>query len=87
MYDQEDLDRGYIDVADRRKKMHRYDICTLSIGIARAVEGEIESHWEAAEIAAEMKAFAKREARSSFAVDRRKRDAKVRNLTGWSSSI
>ena len=73
LYDQEDLDRGYIEVPDRQKTLHRYKLCSLSIGIAMNIEREISSHWEASEIASEMKAFAKREARSSYAVDRRKR--------------
>ena len=72
LYDQEDLDRGYIEVPDRQKRMHRYGLCTLSIGIATNVEREIVSHWEASEIASEMKSFAKREQKSSYAVDRRK---------------
>ena len=71
LYDQQDLDRGHIEVPDRRKRMHRYDLCTLSIGIASNVERRIESHWEASEIASEMKSFAKREPRSSYAFDRR----------------
>ncbi len=73
LYDKEDLERGYIEVPDRQKRMHRYDLCTLSIGIATNVEREIASHWEASEIASEMKSFAKREQKSSYAVDRRKR--------------
>ena len=74
LYDQQDLDRGYIEVPDRQKRMHRYNLCSLSIGIASNVERQISSHWEASEIASEMKSFAKREtAKSSYAVDRRKR--------------
>ena len=38
---------------------------------ASNVERRIESHWEASEIASEMKSFAKREPRSSYAFDRR----------------
>jgi len=75
LYDQQDLDRGYVEVPDRQKRMHRYGLCTLSIGIATNVEREIASHWEASEIASEMKSFAKRDQKSSYAVDRRKRRA------------
>ena len=74
-YDDEDIKRGFIEVLDRRKKKHKYGVCTLSIGIATTLAGDMTSHWEASEIATEMKAFAKRDRRSSYAVDRRKRAA------------
>jgi len=74
LYDEEDAARGYIEVVDRRKKMHRYGLTTVSIGIASNTARYIDSHWAAAEIAAEMKAFAKTQDRSSFAIDRRKED-------------
>ena len=72
LYDQEDLQRGYIDVVDRQKRMHRYGLCTVSIGIAMNDDRPLTSHWEAAQIASEMKSFAKQEQRSSYAIDRRK---------------
>ncbi len=72
LYDPEDLERGYIEVEDRQKRMHRFPICTVSIGIASNTDRPIESHWEASELASEMKSFAKRERRSTYAVDRRR---------------
>jgi len=72
LYDREDLDRGYIEVVDRQKNQHRYPITTVSIGIASNTEKPIETHWEASEIASEMKSFAKRERRSSYAIARRR---------------
>ena len=77
LYDQADIERGYVEVIDRRKRLHRYALCSISIGIATSVERPISSHWEASEIASEMKSFAKREARSSFAIDRRRSDVKA----------
>jgi hypothetical protein len=74
LYDSADVDRGYVEVVDRRKRLHRYPLCTLSIGIATSVERPISSHWEASEIASEMKSFAKRDPTSSFAIDRRRSD-------------
>ena len=70
-YDSEDAERGYIEVADRRGEQHRYGLISVSIGIATNVQRPISSHWEASEIAAEMKQVAKREPGSYFAVDRR----------------
>lgn len=71
-YDPEDVERGYIEIADRRKEMHRFPITTLSIGIASNMYRPITSHWEASEIATEMKQFAKRQGKSYYAMDRRR---------------
>jgi diguanylate cyclase (GGDEF)-like protein len=74
LYDPEDVERGFIEVADRRKRMHRFPMCSVSIGVASNHERPIESHWEASEIASEMKSYAKREKGSTYALDRRRRD-------------
>jgi diguanylate cyclase (GGDEF)-like protein len=71
LYDPEDARRGWIEVADRRNQLHRFPLTTVSVGIATNERRAINSHWEAAEIASEMKTFAKREPKSSYAVDRR----------------
>ena len=71
LYDPEDAERGYIEIADRRGEQHRYGLTSVSVGIATNLHRPISSHWEASEIAAEMKQVAKREAGSYFAVDRR----------------
>ncbi len=71
-YDPDDASRGEIEVADRKGTVHRYPITSVSIGIASNSQRPINSHWEASEIAAEMKAFAKRESHSSYAIDRRR---------------
>ncbi len=76
LYDPADLERGYIDVVDRQKQLHRYPIAGVSIGIATNLQKPITSHWEASEIASEMKQFAKRHTGSKLAMDRRtSRDA------------
>ncbi|HYP22908.1 MAG TPA: response regulator [Actinomycetota bacterium] len=72
LYDPDDLGRGFIEVKDRQDQMHRYGPTTVSIGIATNTRRPINSHWEASEIAAEMKQFAKRDPRSSYAIDRRR---------------
>ena len=84
LYEKEDLDRGYIEVPDRQKRLHRYNMCSLSIGIATNVAREVKSHWEASEIASEMKSFAKRDPNSSFRMDRRSREAMTRPQAGTS---
>ncbi len=71
LYDEEDVARGYIQVADRRNQVHEFGVTTVSIGVASNARKPIGSHWEASEIATEMKQFAKRDQRSSYAMDRR----------------
>ncbi|MDP9233817.1 MAG: response regulator [Actinomycetota bacterium] len=71
LYDSEDFERGYIEIEDRRKEIHRFPLATVSIGIATNRRRPIQSHWEAAEIAGEMKSFAKRVDESRYAIDRR----------------
>jgi len=72
LYESEDLERGYIDVADRRNQVHRYPVMTVSIGISTNALRRIDSHQQAAEVATEMAGFAKQDEGSSFAVDRRR---------------
>jgi diguanylate cyclase (GGDEF)-like protein len=71
LYDESDAKKGYIEVADRRKEMHQFPLTTVSVGIATNTNRPIRSHWEASEIATEMKTFAKSQGRSAFAIDRR----------------
>jgi diguanylate cyclase (GGDEF)-like protein len=71
VYDEEDRERGSITVHDRRGALQEYPLVSVSIGIATTAHRTIDSHLEAGEIAAEMKAFAKRHEGSFFAVDRR----------------
>ena len=77
LYDPADVANGYIDVVDRQKQMHRYRLASVSIGVASNVHRQIASHWEASEIASEMKQFAKRQEGSTFAMDRRTREART----------
>ena len=72
LYDPEDARRGYIEVEDRRKQRNRFPLTTVSVGIATNARRPINSHWEASEIATEMKQFAKRDQHSSYAIDRRR---------------
>ncbi len=72
LFDREDAARGYIEVTDRRKELHRYPLTTVAIGIATNSQRPIENHWEASEIATEMKTFAKTQGKSAYAIDRRR---------------
>ena len=74
-YAREDLERGYIDIEDRRGERQKMPLVAISIGVA-STEKRVFSHYvEAVNVATEMKQYAKRQAGSSFAIDRRTLDA------------
>jgi diguanylate cyclase (GGDEF)-like protein len=72
LYDTDDLERGYVEVADRRGSPAQYPVMTVSIGIALHGPRKLASVAEAGEIAGEMKHVAKQSPESSFAIDRRR---------------
>lgn len=72
LYDEKDLSRGFIEVIDRRKELHRYPFTPVAIGIATNTHRPITTHWEASEIASEMKLFAKSQGTSAYSIDRRR---------------
>jgi CRISPR/Cas system-associated protein Cas10 (large subunit of type III CRISPR-Cas system) len=71
-YDPEDVDRGYVEVEDRKGEMQRLPLAGISVGIATTQVRSFAHYGEAVSVATEMKQYAKRELRSSYAVDRRK---------------
>jgi diguanylate cyclase (GGDEF)-like protein len=73
-YEREDIQRGYIEVEDRKGVMQKLPLAGISVGIATTDVRRFEHYGEAVAVATEMKQFAKREARSSYAIDRRKTD-------------
>lgn len=75
LYDPKDVARGFIVVADRRSQVHHFPPVTVSIGIVSTARRPITSHWEASEIATEMKQVAKRQPGSAYAMDRRQAPA------------
>ena len=74
-YEPEDVERGYIEIEDRRGVLQRLPLAGVSVGVATTVTRRFEHYGEAVAVATEMKSFAKRESRSSYAVDRRRPDA------------
>src|SRR3990172_7318485 len=71
-YEPEDLERGYVEVEDRKGVLQRLPLAGVSVGIATTQVRRFEHYGEAVAMATEMKQFAKREQRSSYAVDRRR---------------
>ncbi|MFY9586207.1 MAG: response regulator [Actinomycetota bacterium] len=70
LYEPEDAARGYIEVEDRRGRMMRYPLISLSIGVGLNDES-VRDYREIVDAATEMKSFAKRQAGSVYALDRR----------------
>ena len=71
LYDDEDRQRGYVEVTNRRGEMQRFPLLSISIGIATTDLRSFAHYAEAVAVATEMKAFTKTSAGSSWAVDRR----------------
>lgn len=72
-YDPEDRARGYVESVDREGNRKTYPIMSLSIGVAHNRFRKFTHYGQVAEIASEMKKFAKRTPASCFRIDRRKR--------------
>lgn len=72
LYEPEDVERRYIEVVDRRGNLQRFPLASVSIGIATTATRPLRTHWEASEVAAEMKHVAKSRPGSHIAIDRRR---------------
>ena len=70
-YEKEDLDRGYVEVEDRRGELQQMPLVSVSIGVASTDRRAFNHYVEAVNVATEMKTYAKRQRGSSFAIDRR----------------
>ena len=71
-YNAEDLERGFLELPDRRGNIVRHPMLSISIGVATNVHMKIDSHIRAAEVATEMKNYAKTFPGSVCKVDKRK---------------
>ena len=69
---EEDLQRGYIEVANRKGIIEQFPLTSLSIGVVVVDEGRFNNILEIGEIGAQVKHAAKSVMGSSYAVDRRK---------------
>lgn len=74
-YTEADRRAGYYFGKDRRGRLHRVPLMTLSIGVATTERRQFANAAEVSRLASEMKSFAKSQMGSVFAVDRRGDDA------------
>ena len=71
-FTEEDLEKGYIEVANRRGIIEQFPLTSLSIGVVVADVGRFHNILEIGEIGAQVKHAAKSVMGSSYAVDKRK---------------
>ena len=67
----DDLDRGYIEVANRKGIIEQFPLTSISIGVVIAERGRFSNILEIGEIGAQVKHVAKSIMGSSYAIDRR----------------
>ena len=68
----DDLDRGYIEVANRKGIIEQFPLTSLSIGVVIADVGRFSNILEIGEAGAQVKHAAKSVMGSSYTVDRRR---------------
>ena len=71
-FNEEDIERGYVEVANRKGIIEQFPITSISIGVVTVEPGQYTSSLEIGEIGAQVKHIAKTQIGSSYAVDRRK---------------
>jgi diguanylate cyclase (GGDEF)-like protein len=71
LYDQIDLERGAVEIEDRRGTLQRFPLLSVSIGGVTTKSRRFAHFGEVVEVATEMKMVAKRDPGSSYAFDRR----------------
>lgn len=71
-FTENDLEKGYIEVANRKGIIEQFPLTSLSIGVVVSDEGRFSNILEIGEVGAQVKHAAKSVMGSSYAVDRRK---------------
>ena len=71
-FSEEDSEKGYIEVANRRGVIEQFPLTSISIGVVVADKGRFANMLEIGEVGAQVKHMAKSIMGSSYAVDRRK---------------
>lgn len=68
-----DLDKGYIEVPDRKGVIEQFPITSISIGVVVVDKGRFKNTLEIGEVAAQVKHLAKTTFGSTYVIDRRKK--------------
>lgn len=71
-FTEEDVERGYLKVQNRRGKMERFPLTSISIGVVLVEKNRFANILEIGEVGAQVKHIAKKYRGSCYAIDRRK---------------
>ena len=71
-FNQEDIERGYLEVANRKGIIEQFPITAISIGVVRVFPGEYTNPLEIGEVGAQVKHLAKTQTGSAYVINRRK---------------
>ena len=71
-FNEEDVEKGYIEVANRKGIIEQFPLTSVSIGVVVADKGRFKNILEIGEVGAQVKHAAKSVMGSSYAIDRRK---------------
>ena len=71
-FNEEDVQRGYLEVANRKGIIEQFPLTSLSIGVVRVQPGEYNNPLEIGEVGAQVKHLAKTQIGSAYVINRRK---------------
>ena len=71
-FTKEDLEKGYLEVENRKGVLEQFPLTSISIGVVEADKGRFNNILEIGEVGAQVKHIAKTIIGSSYAIDRRK---------------
>lgn len=71
-FNEDDIERGYIEVANRKGIIEQFPITAISIGVVKVSPGEYTNPLEIGEVGAQVKHLAKTQTGSAYAINRRK---------------
>ncbi len=71
-FTEDDLEKGYLEVANRKGIIEQFPLTALSIGVVKVNPGEYENTLEIGEMGAQVKHLAKTQMGSAYAINRRK---------------
>ncbi len=71
-FNEEDIERGYLEVANRKGIIEQVPLTAISIGVVRVSPGEYKNPLEIGEIGAQVKHLAKTQTGSAYVINRRK---------------
>ena len=71
-FTEDDIEKGYLEVANRRGIIEQFPLTSLSIGVVAVEPGEYKNSLEIGEVGAQVKHLAKTQVGSAYSVNRRK---------------